>query len=100
MKPASPKILLLAGLLLAATGLTKTLSVVWDYPYPRTNVLFEVWWSDTLASESDWQLIALTAGTRFNFESSRYQAKFFRVRARDTQTGLVSAWATTTKTNK
>lgn len=78
------KLILLALLVLA-----------WDYPFDRTNIVFEVWRSET-SNMAGAYLETTTPGLTHQIDSTAPQG-FFRVRARDTSTGLVSDWATSAK---
>jgi hypothetical protein len=67
------------------------LTLTWDYPGDYSGIVFEVWGAPTLASP--WTLVAETPRTEWCFEPTGASG-FFKVRARDKVTGLVSDWAT------
>jgi hypothetical protein len=79
----------------------KTISVQWDYPWSRTNLVFEVWQADSL-EETDvleggsltpaWTHAGDTPDLAWS-DSGTAPQRFFKVRARDTSTGFVSDWA-------
>jgi hypothetical protein len=64
----------------------------WQYPYPRAGIVFEVWGSPSISSPA-WTLRGETSALSWTIDTTA-PAGFFKVRARDTATGLVSDWAT------
>lgn len=84
---------LILALMLLATSLTAR-DLAWDYPYDRSHVVFEVWRTQSI-QVLNWTLVAVTPDLIYSFDPDLAPAGFFRVRARDTETGLVSEWATT-----
>lgn len=69
-----------------------TLTLGWEYPYPRTSIVFEVWGSPSI-TRPDWTLLGVTSALSWPIDATA-PAGFFKVRARDEVTGLVSEWAT------
>lgn len=67
------------------------LTLAWDYPSDRTDIVFEVWGSPSM-TEPAWTLLGETNATEYPIDSTA-PAGFFKVRARDEVTGLVSDWA-------
>jgi hypothetical protein len=71
------------------------LILAWDYPFDRTNIVFEVWRAET-SNMAGACLEATTTTLNYQIDTTAPQG-FFRVRARDMSTGEVSDWATTAK---
>lgn len=69
-----------------------TLTLAWEYPSPRAGIVFEVWGSPAI-TQPVWTLLGETSELGWQVTPTS-AAGFFRVRARDTATGLVSGWAT------
>lgn len=67
------------------------LTLAWDYPEDRTNIVFEVWGSPSI-TEPAWMMLGTTPELRWPFEPT-CASGFFKVRARDEVTGLVSDWS-------
>lgn len=68
------------------------LKLEWDYPNMNHHIVFEVWWNDHL-SDTGWTLMQTTTNTSVRWDAADAPAKFFRVRAKDTRSRLVSEWA-------
>jgi hypothetical protein len=81
------KILVLAGLLLALP--VAALELQWDYPTDHSKLVFEVWGSCDLV---EWEHDGDTADLSWPIDTAA-PMRFFKVRARDTETGLVSEWS-------
>lgn len=63
--------------------------LLWTYTSGKP-VVFEIWHSTDLIN---WTELTETADTKLQL-APRLQSEFFKVRARDTATGLTSDWAT------
>ena len=86
---------LILALLLLAPALFAG-GIAWNYDHPRTGIVFEVWRTPSLAPP-DWCLVATTSNLFYLFDEKATPMSFFRVRALDVETGMVSDWATTGK---
>jgi hypothetical protein len=70
----------------------------WEFHYDEchtpTNIVFEVWSNTNLADEklTAWKLKSVTSATNFPFNATNAE-EFFKVRARDLDTGDFSDWA-------
>jgi hypothetical protein len=83
----------LAAVVICAFGCSAgPIFLQWSYPSSATNIVFEVWRSDP--GLTNWQLDQVVAATNAPIDPTN-RAAFYRVRARDVCTGLLSDWATT-----
>lgn len=71
---------------------TGTVVISWTTPDTDPAIQFEIWASQDLAH---WDLRAVVAERQATIQADKTK-EFFMVRARDTETGALSGWATTT----
>jgi hypothetical protein len=83
-------VILLAGVRLANAPASPGLMLAWDYPYDRDDIVFEVWETYDL---STWFLADTIPDLTWPIDTTKAPAAFFKVRAKDTETGEVSKWA-------